>query len=178
MNEFVIKNGLVVQSGTTTITGSVTATGGFTGSLQGTSSLAVSASYAPTIPTFPYTGSAIITGSLTVTGSVTATGEVVAQTQLKSTYQAGDEGGEIFLNAPATNTTIPNGVTIDVYQNRLRIFEQGGSANGYYLEMPSGSAGVGTNLSPIGYTGPVPIAGNPPGFQTLTFENGILISVS
>jgi len=123
-------------------------------------------------------GLVVQSGTTTITGSVTATGDVVALTNLKSMYQAGDEGGEIFLNAPATNTTIPNGVTIDVYQNRLRIFEQGGSANGYYLEMPSGSAGVGTNLSPIGFTGPVPIAGNPPGFQTLTFENGILISVS
>lgn len=123
-------------------------------------------------------GLVVQSGTTTITGSVTATGDVVARTNLKSMYQAGDEGGEIFLSTPATNTTIPNGVTIDVYQNRLRIFEQGGSANGYYLEMPSGSAGVGTNLSPIGYTGPVPIAGNPPGFQTLTFDNGILISVS
>jgi len=95
-------------------------------------------------------GLIVESGTTTITGSVTATGDVVARTNLKSMYQAGDEGGEIFLSTPATNTTIPNGVTIDVYQNRLRIFEQGGSTNGYYLEMPSGSASVGTNLSPIG----------------------------
>jgi len=158
----------------------------FTGSMTVTGSLIVAPASAVELQvtsTGVNIGNAIgdihsITGSLNITGSVTATGDVVALTNLKSMYQAGDEGGEIFLNAPATNTTIPNGVTIDVYQNRLRIFEQGGSANGYYLEMPSGSAGVGTNLSPIGFTGNVPIAGNPPGFQTLTFSNGILISVS
>jgi len=170
MNEFIIKNGLIVESGTTTVTGSLTVITGSAVEFQVTNT-GVKIGNA-SIDTHT------VTGSLNITGSVTATGDVVARTNLKSMYQAGDEGGEIFLNAPATNTTIPNGVTIDVYQNRLRIFEQGGSANGYYLEMPSGSAGVGTNLSPIGYTGPVPIAGNPPGFQTLTFDNGILISVS
>ena len=158
----------------------------FTGSMTVTGSLIVAPASAVELQvtsTGVKIGNAIgdihsVTGSLNITGSVTATGDVVARTNLKSMYQAGDEGGEIFLSTPATNTTIPNGVTIDVYRNRLRIFEQGGSANGYYLEMPSGSAGVGTNLSPIGFTGNVPIAGNPPGFQTLTFSNGILISVS
>jgi hypothetical protein len=119
----------------------------------------------------------IVTGSITSTSEITAAGNVTAQINLKSMYQSGDEGGEIFLNAPATNTTIPNGVTIDVYQNRLRIFEQGGAANGYYLEMPSGSAGVGTNLKPAGFTGPVTIAGNPPP-NTLNFIDGILTSVT
>jgi hypothetical protein len=117
----------------------------------------------------------IVTGSITSTSEIIAAGNVTAQINLKSMYQSGDEGGEIFLNAPATNTTIPNGVTIDVYQNRLRIFEQGGTAKGYYLDMPSGSAGVGTNLSPSGFTGVINAVGTPP--KTLTFTNGILTSV-
>jgi len=169
-NEFIIKNGLIVESGTTTITGSLTVITGSAVELQVTN-------------TGVKIGNAIgdihsVTGSLNITGSVTATGEVVAQTQLKSTYQAGDEGGEIFLNVPATNTTINTGVTIDIYQDTLRIFESGGSNLGYFLNLTSGSASAGTDLKPVGYTGPVPIAGNPPGFQTLTFDNGILISVS
>jgi hypothetical protein len=169
-----------------------------TGSLQGTSSWAnntISSSFALTASlaplyvlnsrtsSFATTGSntfkdnQIVTGSITSTSEITAAGNVTAQINLKSMYQSGDEGGEIFLNAPATNTTIPNGVTIDVYQNRLRIFEQGGAANGYYLEMPSGSAGVGTNLKPAGFTGTVTIFGNPPP-NNLNFTDGILTSVT
>jgi hypothetical protein len=125
-----------------------------------------------------FNGNQIITGSITSTTNVVAAGNIEAQVNLKSMNQSGDEGGEIFLNAPATNTTIPTGVTIDVYQNRLRIFEQGGAANGYYLDMPSGSAGVGTNLKPAGYNGTVNIFGNPPGQQNLNFTDGILISVT
>jgi hypothetical protein len=145
---------------------------------------AVSASYAPAGAAFPYVGTARITGSLLVSGSITSTDtitsglDVTANQNLKSMNQSGDEGGEIFLNAPATNTTIPGGVTIDVYQNRFRIFEQGGPANGYYLDMPSGGPGVSTNLSPAGYTGTVTILGNPPGQQNLNYTNGILISVT
>jgi hypothetical protein len=62
--------------------------------------------------------------------------------------QSGDEGGEIFLNKPVTNTSINTGVTIDIYQNRLRIFESGGSARGAYIDLTTQTAGVSTNISP------------------------------
>jgi hypothetical protein len=62
--------------------------------------------------------------------------------------QIGDEGGEIFLNKPATNTSINTGVTIDIYQDRLRIFESGGSVRGAYIDLTTQSAGVATNISP------------------------------
>jgi collagen type VII alpha len=70
---------------------------------------------------------------------------------IKSTYSSGDEGGEIFLNKSATNTTLTGGVTIDVYQNRLRFFEQGGDARGYYLDITDGANGVATALKPTVY---------------------------
>ena len=38
------------------------------------------------------------------------------------------------------------GVTIDVYQDKLRFFEQGGLARGFFLQITSGGAGVGTNI--------------------------------
>jgi hypothetical protein len=63
-------------------------------------------------------------------------------------YQSGDEGGEMFLNKPVTNTSINTGVTIDVYQNRLRFFESGGSARGAYIDITTQGAGVATNISP------------------------------
>jgi hypothetical protein len=66
--------------------------------------------------------------------------------KLDVTNSSGDEGGEIFLNKAATNTTITGGVTIDVWQNRLRFFEQGGNARGYYIDITTGGNGVGTNL--------------------------------
>jgi hypothetical protein len=64
---------------------------------------------------------------------------------LRVTASSGDEGGEIFLAAPA-NTTITNGITIDSYQNKLRFFEQGGSARGAYIDLTACAGGVGTNL--------------------------------
>jgi hypothetical protein len=57
----------------------------------------------------------------------------------------GDEGGEILLEKPP-NGTLSGGVTIDAYQNKLRIFEQGGSARGVYIDLSVASAGVGTDL--------------------------------
>jgi hypothetical protein len=58
----------------------------------------------------------------------------------------GDEGGEMRL-ALAENTNLTGtGITIDVYQDRLRIFEQGGDARGFYIDLTDGAANAGTNL--------------------------------
>lgn len=81
-----------------------------------------------------------------VTGTVSVSGDLSTSGKLSVNASAGDEGGEIFLNKSVTNTTISGGVTIDVYQDKLRIFEQGGSARGYYLDIPSGGAGVSVQL--------------------------------
>ena len=77
-----------------------------------------------------------------ITGTtVTSTGNLI------SSNSSGDEGGEILLYKPATNSTIAGtGVTIDVWQNRLRFFEQGGNARGFYIDITGGGTGVGTNL--------------------------------
>lgn len=72
--------------------------------------------------------------------------EVHAAAKLVADTVGGDEGGEIYLGPALTNTTLSGGVTIDVYQNKLRFFEQGGSARGYYIDMTGGGAGVSTNL--------------------------------
>lgn len=90
----------------------------------------------------------------TVSGStaVYSAGDVTAAQNLRSINSSGDEGGEIFLNKAVTNTTLTGGVTIDVWQNRLRFFEQGGTARGYYLDISAGGAGVGTNLASGGGT--------------------------
>jgi len=78
-----------------------------------------------------------ITGSLIVAGGNKITVNAIG----------GDEGGEILLGKAETNTTLTGqGVTIDVWQNRLRFFEQGGNARGAYLDISTLANGVGTNL--------------------------------
>jgi hypothetical protein len=91
-----------------------------------------------------YGGTAIgVSGSLDVTGSINVGGGG----KLTVATVGGDEGGEILLGKAATNTTLAgDGVTIDVWQNRLRIFEQGGNARGAYLDISTLANGVGTNL--------------------------------
>jgi len=58
----------------------------------------------------------------------------------------GDEGGQIDFNLPATNTSLTGGVSIDVFQNKVRIFESGGTNRGVFIDLSGVSAGVGTNL--------------------------------
>jgi hypothetical protein len=87
----------------------------------------------------------LLTGNASIT-TLTTTGDINTAGKLNVTASAGDEGGEIFLAKSVTNTSINTGVTIDVYQDRLRFFEQGGSARGYYIDITGGGAGVSTNL--------------------------------
>jgi len=71
---------------------------------------------------------------------------------LRLLYQSGDEGGEMLLSKPVTNTSISGtGVSIDVYQNKYRIFEQGGSARGAYIDITDLDTSVGVNLAPWRY---------------------------
>ena len=88
-------------------------------------------------------GQSVATSASPTFAQITAT----SSPGLISTNSSGDEGGEILLYKPATNTSIAGtGVTIDVYQNKLRFFEQGGSARGAYIDLTATSAGVATNL--------------------------------
>ena len=66
---------------------------------------------------------------------------------LRMMNQGGDEGGELFLDKPVTSTSLAAGITIDIFQNKLRFFETGGSVRGVFIDMANGaSAGVGTDL--------------------------------
>lgn len=57
----------------------------------------------------------------------------------------GDEGGELQLSTAQTNTTLTGSVvSVDIYRDRLRIFEAGGNARGVHIDLskaPSGNAG-------------------------------------
>lgn len=71
---------------------------------------------------------------------------IVSASELTSTLSSGPEGGQINLAKPVTDTLISDGVIIDVYQNKLRFFERGGSFRGFYIDITAGGASVGTNL--------------------------------
>ena len=83
-------------------------------------------------------------------GSVIAANDQIASGALKSLFSSGDEGGEVFLAKAATNTTLTTGVTIDVYQNRLRIYETGGTNRGGYWDLTTLGSTVGSHLGPSG----------------------------
>ena len=81
------------------------------------------------------------------TDALTVAGQLLGST-LKSTQSSGDEGGQLDLATAATNQSLVGGfVNIDIFQNRLRIFEAGGTNRGVYIDMANGAtAGVGTDL--------------------------------
>lgn len=84
----------------------------------------------------------------------------VSSGNIESLYSNGDEGGEFRLATAATNTTLSGGsVAIDIYQNRLRIFETGGSTRGVYLDLAGAANTVGSALA---------VQGTAASFTTLT----------
>ena len=124
-------------------------TGSFSGSIT-TASFATTASAATSITFTPTTASFAQTASYVnpLNQDLSATGNITAGQYLVSNNSTGDEGGEILLAKPQTNSTIAGtGLTIDVYQNRLRIFEQGGTARGGYWDITTLGAGASTNLT-------------------------------
>ena len=123
-------------NGTQTITGSLIIT---TGSFVASQILANTASLYLTSGSNMYVqnnGVVEITGSLIVSGSAAFNVNV-----LNINGRSGDEGGEIQLVIPETNTTLQNRVTVDVWRNRLRIFEGSAGANGVYIDLskPTGN---------------------------------------
>lgn len=147
---------------TTTNTGALVVTGGvgisqdlvvggtIYGDLTGTATDATNISVGLATQVLYKNASNITTGSASLIFDET----VLKAPQLNSTNSQGDEGGEILLAKPQTNSTIAGtGVTIDVYQNKLRFFEQGGSARGFYIDITTGGASVGTDLVGGGASG-------------------------
>jgi len=144
-----------------TISGSV-GSGGALGSGTAISGTLVVANTATSFPQIPVDPADVV---LYAQGSIVASNEIHASGNLRLMNSNGDEGGEIFLNRPATNTTLGGGVTVDVYQNKLRFFEQGGTARGYYLDITNGGASASTNLGAAG--------GSPGGSDTyVQFNDG------
>jgi len=75
----------------------------------------------------------------------TFSGQLSAQ-NFRALTIGGDEGGQIDFGLPTTNTSLTGGVSIDVFQNRVRIFESGGTNRGVFIDLTGVSASAGTNL--------------------------------
>lgn len=83
-----------------------------------------------------------VTGTLAVSGTTNLKGIVNVGTGV------GSEGGEIDLATAASGSTTLSGstVAIDVYGNNLRIFENGGSARGVYVDLSKAPSSVAGEL--------------------------------
>jgi|688.fasta_scaffold06088_5 hypothetical protein len=82
-----------------------------------------------------------VTGSLQVSGNTTLKSNAIIGTGV------GSEGGEIQLvNAVTGSTLSGTAVSVDIYQDRLRIFEGGGSFRGVFLDLAKAPSGVSGEL--------------------------------
>jgi hypothetical protein len=86
-------------------------------------------------------GQSVATSANVQFANITATG------LLNVTASSGDEGGELRLAKPASNTTLAGAVSVDIYQNKLRFFENGGTSRGFYIDLTSGGSNAGTDLA-------------------------------
>jgi hypothetical protein len=140
-------SGINGSSGTSGSNGSTGASGtsGTSGS-SGSSGLSGTSGTSGTSVLTTVTGTTS-TGDLNVSGNMTVTGSSTFNSLVTFAASSGDEGGEILLAKSQTNNSLTgSGITIDSYQNRLRVFEQGGSARGVYIDLSKAPAGVSGEL--------------------------------
>ena len=113
-------------------------TGSFTGSFRG--SLIGTSSWANNVVSASFASTASFVNILNQ--NVSASGNIEAGNNLRSNFSSGDEGGEINLARPQTNTGISGSVVIDVNGNRVRIFEADLPNRGGYWDITSLASGV------------------------------------
>ena len=79
------------------------------------------------------------------------TNDVTVPGVLFVSASSGNEGGELRLATAVTNSVLSGpSVVVDIYQNNLRFFENGGSARGAFINLAATAAGVGTDLLATG----------------------------
>jgi hypothetical protein len=122
------------------------------GSVQPLPSNLISSSAQITAFGFISSSQTINTGSFATTGSNTFTGNNTFSGSVTIGSGGGNEGGELQLAYAPTNSTLTgSAVAFDVYQNRVRIFENGGNNRGGYFDLTTLGNGVSTNLVPTLY---------------------------
>jgi hypothetical protein len=124
-----------------------------TGSLNVSSMAVVSSSFTTNSSSLYLTSGSNLyvqnNGVVEITGSLVASGSTISLITpvLQIGTGSGDEGGEILLAKSQTNNSLTgSGITIDSYQNKIRIFEQGGNARGVSIDLSKTPNGVGGEL--------------------------------
>ena len=88
---------------------------------------------------------------VTLSGTQTLTNKTLTAPLVNGS--SGDTGASLTLTAPETNTDFYDNVIIDTYQNKIRIYESGGTNRGFYLDITDAEGGIGTNLLASGTGG-------------------------
>lgn len=118
--------------------------------------------------------------NLNASGTTTLSGEVLINNNVGS--GATDEGGQINFAIPTSNSSLSGPVAIDIYQNKLRIFETTGTNRGVYIDLTAAGGGVASNLLAGGQTVILTVAGDSGtdqvdvGSNTLTFVGGTALT--
>lgn len=99
------------------------------------------------------TGASTAAGARTNLGAVniagdTMTGVLTVPAGFLVQKQGGAEGGEMYLEGPASGTTISGNVVLDVASNQFRVFELGGTNRGATIDLTACAASAGTSLRP------------------------------
>lgn len=89
------------------------------------------------------TGDVKVAGALNVSGSSNVN---LAVPSLLVGKESGDEGGEIQLAKAATNTSLTSKVIVDVYRDKLRLWEGGANSKGVSIDLSKAPDGVGGEL--------------------------------
>ena len=118
--------------------------------------------------------------TLNASGTSTFTGPVTINNAVG--IGGGDEGGELQLALATTNNSLSGAVVIDVWQNKLRIFEREGANRGVYIDLSSAAGGVASNLlsggavTVLSYQGDTGSDELTVGSETLTISGGTGLS--
>lgn len=116
-------------------------------------------------------GILVAASGLSASGGATFAGQVNVTT-FKANTVGGSEGGQIDFGLAATGTSLSTGVSIDIYQNKLRFFETGGNNRGAYLDLTNLPSGVGTDLANRATTSPIGIT-SASNLYAITYPDGI-----
>lgn len=92
----------------------------------------------------------------TFTGLVTVPAGLTVQAQ-----DGGDEGAEINLTKPV-NSSFAGNIAVDIYQNKIRIFEAGGNYRGLFLDLGSWGDNITTEIWHQGNLNPDALSGIQP----------------
>jgi hypothetical protein len=85
-----------------------------------------------------------LTNDVTITNLTTFKGEVLIDNM--SGAGGSSEGGELHFAIPTSGSTLNGPIAIDIYENKMRLFETTGTNRGVYIDFTAAGGGVGTNL--------------------------------